>query len=46
MGEANILSQYDSIIAMKDGIIEEIGSFDELKEKKGYFYSLYQIGQA
>ncbi len=44
--QANILSEYDSIIAMKDGKIEEIGSFDELMSKKGYFYSLYQIGQA
>ena len=43
---ANILSKYDYILAMKDGKIEESGSFDDLMEKKGYFYSLYQIGQA
>lgn len=43
---ANILSEYDSIIAMKDGSIEECGSFDELIEKRGYFYSLYKIGEA
>lgn len=40
---ANILSEYDSIIAMKDGTVEEIGTFDELMQKKGYFYSLYQM---
>ncbi len=43
---SNILSKYNCILAMKDGKIEESGSFDELMEKKGYFYSLYQIGQA
>lgn len=43
---ANILSKYDSILAMKDGKVEESGSFEELMDKKGYFYSLYQIGQA
>ena len=42
---ANILAEYDSIIAMRDGVIEECGTFDELMEKKGYFYSLYQIVQ-
>lgn len=42
---ANILSEYDSIIAMKDGLVEESGTFEELMEKKGYFYSLYQIVQ-
>lgn len=42
---ANILSEYDSIIAMRDGVIEECGTFDELMEKKGYFYSLYRIVQ-
>lgn len=42
---ANILSEYDCIIAMKDGVVEECGTFAELMEKKGYFYSLYQIAQ-
>lgn len=40
---ANILSEYDSIIAMRDGVIEECGTYDELMEKKGYFYSLCRI---
>lgn len=43
--QGNILSAYDTIIAMKDGVVEECGSFDDLMEKKGYFYSLYQIVQ-
>lgn len=42
---SNILSKYDCILAMKDGKIEESGSFDELMAKKGYFYSLYKIGE-
>lgn len=42
---ANILSEYDSIIAMREGVVEECGTFDELMEKKGYFYSLYRIVQ-
>lgn len=40
-----LLKQYDSILAMKDGAVVESGSFGELMEKKGYFYSLYQIAQ-
>ncbi len=39
-----LLAQYDSILAMKDGRIIECGSFAELMEKQGYFYSLYQVG--
>lgn len=39
-----LLSQYDSILAMKDGRIIECGSFEKLMEKQGYFYSLYQVG--
>lgn len=39
-----LLSQYDSILAMKDGRMIECGTFNELMKQKGYFYSLYQIG--
>jgi ABC-type multidrug transport system fused ATPase/permease subunit len=39
----NILIDYDEIIAMKDGMIIEKGSFEELIDIKGYFYSLYYI---
>ena len=43
--EAGLLRQYDEILAMKAGRLEEIGSFDALMEKKGYFYSLYTVSQ-
>lgn len=36
-----ILEQYDCIIALKDGKIEETGTFGELMDRKGYFYSLF-----
>lgn len=41
--EENILKRYDKIIAMKNGEIVEQGKFEELLEKKGYFYSLYTV---
>lgn len=37
----SLLRQYDGIIMMKDGKISEIGTFDELIERKNFFYSLY-----
>ena len=43
--DAALLSKYDSIITLKNGKITEQGSFDELIEKKGYFYSLYTVSQ-
>ncbi|WP_264169984.1 hypothetical protein [Clostridium estertheticum] len=30
-------------IVVNNGRIEEIGSFDELTQKKGYFFSLYNV---
>lgn len=39
----NLLTDYDEIIVMKDGMVIEKGSFEELIETKGYFYSLYYI---
>lgn len=39
----NILIRYDEIIVMKDGMIIEKGSFDELIKLKKYFYSLYYL---
>lgn len=41
--EENILKRYDRIIAMKNGEIVEQGGFEELLDKKGYFYSLYTV---
>ncbi len=39
------LRQYDGILVLKDGRIAETGSFDELMERKGYFYALYTVSQ-
>ena len=41
--DAKILRQYDGILSLKAGRLVESGSFDELMEKKGYFYSLYTV---
>ena len=43
--DAPIMRQYDEILVLHNGQIEESGSFDELIEQKGYFYSLYRISQ-
>lgn len=43
--DASLLRRYDCIIAMKSGEIVESGTFQELMQKKGYFYSLYTISQ-
>lgn len=40
-----LLKKYDCILAIKNGRIEESGSFDDLIERKGYFYSLYTVSQ-
>ena len=39
----SILINYDEIIVMKDGKVIEKGSFENLIDNKGYFYSLYYI---
>lgn len=43
--EANLLKQFDCVLTLKNGCIAEEGSFDELMDKKGYFYSLYMVSQ-
>ncbi|MDO5015951.1 MAG: ABC transporter ATP-binding protein [Eubacteriales bacterium] len=43
--EASLLRQYDRILVLKNGTIAEQGSFDQLMDKKDYFYSLYTIAQ-
>ena len=43
--EQAALRQYDGILVLKDGRIAETGSFDELMERKGYFYALYTVSQ-
>ena len=41
--EEALLRRYDGIVALKDGRVAEIGTFDELMAKKGYFYALYTV---
>ena len=43
--DAPIMRQYDEILVLHNGQIEESGTFDKLIEQKGYFYSLYRISQ-
>ena len=43
--EEALLRRYDGIFVLKNGEITEAGSFDELMEKKGYFYALYTVSQ-
>lgn len=42
MNEA-LLRRFDRILTLKNGTLTEAGSFDALMEKKGYFYSLYNV---
>ena len=43
--EESLLRCYDEIIVIQGGRISEQGKFDALMEKKGYFYSLYNVFQ-
>ncbi len=43
--EELLLKQFDDIIVLKAGEVVEKGHFDELMEKKKYFYSLYTVSQ-
>lgn len=43
--DAPIMRQYDEILVLHNGKIEETGTFEQLLEQKGYFYSLYHISQ-
>jgi len=38
-----LLQKYNKIIVLKDGMIQEIGSFSELIDNKGYFYDLFSL---
>ncbi len=40
-----IMKKYDKIFVMSRGTVAEKGTFDELIENKGYFYSLYHVSQ-
>ncbi len=43
--DENLLKRYDCVLALKNGRIAEHGSFNELMERKGYFYSLFTVSQ-
>ncbi len=43
--EENVLTRCDEIIVMNRGQIGERGSFHELMEKKGLFYSMFTLAQ-
>lgn len=40
-----LLRRCDGILVLKNGRIDETGRFDELMEKKGYFYALFTVAQ-
>ena len=42
--EENLMRRYDRILVMKNGRLEEQGTFDELMARKKYFYALYTVG--
>ena len=41
--EESLLRRYDRIIVLRGGAVVEEGTFEALMEKKGYFYSLYNV---
>lgn len=43
--EESLLRKYDEILVLKNGMLEENGTFDALMEKKQFFYSLFTISQ-
>ena len=43
--DENILRRCNGLFALKNGIVFEQGTFDELMNDKGYFYSLFTVSQ-
>ena len=43
--DENILRRCTGLFALKNGEVSEQGTFAELMERKGYFYSLYTVSQ-
>ncbi len=41
--EAALLARYDGIFVLRGGAVAERGRFEELMDRKGYFYSLYTV---
>lgn len=43
--EEQLLSRYDSILVLRQGRLEEVGSFADLMASRQYFYSLFNVAQ-
>lgn len=43
--DEKLLKRYDCVLALRNGSLAESGTFDDLMEKKGYFYSLFTVSQ-
>lgn len=43
--EEALLKKYDQILVLRNGKVDEIGTFEELMDKREYFYSLYTVAQ-
>lgn len=43
--EAALMAQYDEILVLRDGRIQEQGTFSDLMARKEYFYSLFTLSQ-
>ena len=44
--EESLMKRYDEIIVLRDGRVEEIGSFEDLINNQGYFNALYTVSSA
>lgn len=40
-----ILKKYDGIFVLKEGVLIEQGTFDELMERRAFFYNLYNVAK-
>ena len=43
--DENILQRCTGLFVLKNGVVSEQGTFNELMNRKGYFYSLYTVSQ-
>ena len=43
--DENILRRCTGLFTLKNGVVEERGTFEDLMEAKGYFYSLFTVSQ-
>lgn len=41
--DRTLMEQYDGILVLRGGTLKECGTFAELMEQKGYFYSLFTL---